>query len=157
MTTQNTILAAIALASSVTLSAPEHELLPSQIGQKGRRRLNGRVTVMRGNLSDAQFNLHTMRQVVATTRGIADSKTLTHYLRESTSNQITFVVPGLAADVRTVYLASVEAPVTATDETASLVEAVAFCALESEVCEPLEPTQATQSEENDALEIEAEA
>ncbi len=161
MTTQSTILAAVALASSVSLSITGSEALPSQLNQRGRPRVNGRVTVLRGNLTAEQFSVHTVRAALAREVGVADPKSLTHYLRECSADQITFVVPGLGKDNRVIYTAAIEgvfaAPLSVESETTMLVAVENAAEAASEVSEPLEAETATASDESDALAIEAEA
>lgn len=147
MTTQAVILAAVAFSASVSLSPARVSRLPSQFGQKGRPRKNGRIAVARGNLTPEQFSLHAMQAVVARVRGIADPKLLTHYARESYDDMITFVDQsgGVDSSTRVSYTATVEA---------SPVEALVLSVLQAS---PLAPSDATLAEEAAALDIEAEA
>lgn len=140
MTTQAVILAALALVPSITLTPVSVEALTSQVGQKGRPRVNGRVTVGRGNLTAEQFSVHSMRGALARELGVADPKTMTHYLRECSADQITFVVPGTPKDARIVILASIDAlptvsepaPASAPVESAALADAASEPASEGE-------------------------
>jgi len=109
MTTQAVILAAVTLASSVTLTLLDSSPLPTQEKKQGRPRKNGRVSVERGNLTPEQFSVHMVRARLSTDLGVSDPKSLTHYLRECSADRITFVVPGLDSNTRVRFSASVEA------------------------------------------------
>lgn len=138
MTIQATILAALALVPSITLTPVSVEALTSQVAQKGRPRVNGRVTVGRGNLTAEQFSVHSMRGALARELGVADPKSMTHYLRECSADQITFVVPGTPKDSRIVMLASIDAlpaasepaPASAPVESAALADVASDAASE---------------------------
>ena len=149
MTTQAVILAAVSLASSVSLTVTGSSILPSQVGQQGRPRKNGRVTVMRGNLTAEQFGVHTIRARLASEFAITDPKSLTHYLRECSANEMTFVVPGLDANSRVMYEASVDAPAPVAVEASPEPEATMALVVE----ESVDAVEAASPEVDEALAV----